>query len=71
VTDTGPGVSQADLERIFERYWSGDGIARRNHRGAGMGLAISRELARELGGDLTVASMPDHGATFTLILPLE
>lgn len=65
VADEGPGVAEADQERIFERYERvGDAPG-----GIGLGLAISRRLARSMGGDIELQSAPGEGARFTLLLP--
>ena len=65
VADEGSGVAEADQERIFERYERvGD-----TPGGIGLGLAISRRLARSMGGDIELRSAPGEGARFTLILP--
>lgn len=66
VADTGPGIPADKQETIFEEYTRLDPTAQ---HGAGIGLAISRRIARLLGGDLTVASEVGRGATFTLWLP--
>lgn len=66
VSDEGPGVSNADRERIFERFEQ----AEPRGEGAGLGLAISRRLARSLGGDISLDSGEGEGARFTLALPL-
>lgn len=68
VSDGGGGIAPADLPRVFERFFKAD-PARTGGRGSGLGLAIARENARLHGGDLTVASPPGSGATFTLTLP--
>ena len=65
VADEGPGIAEADQERIFERYERvGDSPG-----GIGLGLAISRRLARSMGGDVELQSAPGEGARFTLLLP--
>jgi signal transduction histidine kinase len=67
VTDDGPGFAAADAERLFDPFarQSGDGVT----HGAGLGLFLSRQLARDLGGDLHAQSDgPGTGATFTLTL---
>lgn len=65
VADEGPGIAEADQERIFERYERvGD-----TPGGIGLGLAISRRLARSMGGDILLQSTPGEGARFTLLLP--
>lgn len=65
VADEGPGIDPADQERIFERYERvGEAPG-----GVGLGLAISRRLARSMGGDIELQSAPGEGARFTLILP--
>jgi signal transduction histidine kinase len=70
VTDTGRGIPPDKLEAIFDPFVQVD-----RHRtdssqqGVGLGLAISRQLARGMGGDLTVRSLPDEGSTFTVTLP--
>lgn len=65
VADEGPGIAPADHERIFERYERvGD-----TPGGIGLGLAISRRLARSMGGDIELQSAPGEGARFTLVLP--
>jgi signal transduction histidine kinase len=69
VTDTGHGIAAAQLERIFEPFVQVDARLTRTHDGVGLGLAISRELARGMGGDLTVESTWGAGSTFTLRLP--
>jgi PAS domain S-box-containing protein len=66
VADTGPGIPTDKREAIFQEYTRLDPKAQ---PGAGIGLAISRRIARLLGGDLTVESEAGHGATFTLWLP--
>ena len=68
VNDAGDGIAPTDLPRIFDRFYKAD-PARPGGRGSGLGLAIARENARLHGGDLTVASPPGSGATFTLRVP--
>lgn len=67
VSDTGPGIPQADLPHVFERFWRGSGADRRS--GAGIGLAVVAELAAAHDGTVTAASPPGGGAVFTVTLP--
>ena len=64
VSDQGPGIAAEDHQRIFERFER----AHQDDSGTGLGLAICRRLARSMGGDVTVASRPGEGASFTLTL---
>ena len=70
VSDTGPGMTPEQLERLFMPFEQLDVSIARSHGGSGLGLAISRDLARLLGGELTVRSAPGQGATFTVSLTL-
>jgi PAS domain S-box-containing protein len=69
VRDTGPGIAPGDLERVFEPFWQANQGLAREHGGSGLGLAVARQLARLLGGDLTAQSEVGVGSTFTLRLP--
>jgi signal transduction histidine kinase len=69
VADQGPGIPAAELERIFEPFVRVSGT-RRSSGGAGLGLAIARQLAVRQGAQLSVASQPGQGATFSLALRL-
>ncbi|MCY2931252.1 MAG: ATP-binding protein [Planctomycetota bacterium] len=60
VADTGPGIAEADQERIFEKFYQADASLTRETSGTGLGLAISKELAGLLGGRLGVQSTPGH-----------
>jgi signal transduction histidine kinase len=69
VTDTGVGIAPEKLESIFEPFVQVDTRLTRVHEGVGLGLAISRDLARGMGGELSVESTLGRGSTFTLSLP--
>ncbi|TWG05744.1 sensor histidine kinase [Streptomyces brevispora] len=69
VTDDGAGVPEAERERIFERFVRLDDARARDDGGAGLGLAIARDVATRHGGRLTVAGAGEHGARFELWLP--
>jgi len=71
VTDTGSGISSANLARLFTPFEQLSTSVVRQHGGSGLGLVISRELARLMGGDLAVSSVEGQGATFTLTLVVE
>jgi len=71
VIDTGPGIPEAALPRLFTPFDQLNAAVVRQHGGSGLGLAISRELARLMGGDLTATSAPGHGAHFTLSVVFE
>ena len=69
ISDTGGGIADDALERIFEPFVQLDRTLTSLHEGLGLGLSISRDLARGMGGDLTVSSRIGEGSQFTLSLP--
>jgi signal transduction histidine kinase len=68
VTDTGPGIAEADQERLFERFFRGHG-SKPDDGGAGLGLPIALRLVERMGGTLTLSSNLGHGTCVTVDLP--
>jgi PAS domain S-box-containing protein len=69
ISDTGMGITGENLERIFEPFWQVEQSSTRRAGGTGLGLTVSRSLARLMGGDVTVQSKLREGSTFTVTLP--
>ncbi len=71
VKDTGIGMTEEQLARLFQPFTQADASTTRKYGGTGLGLTITRRFCQMLGGDVTVDSTPDQGSTFTIRLPAE
>jgi CheY-like chemotaxis protein/HPt (histidine-containing phosphotransfer) domain-containing protein len=71
VSDTGIGMDETTLARLFQRFSQGDESRARRHGGAGLGLEISRSLARLMDGDISARSVPGEGSNFSLRIPMR
>jgi signal transduction histidine kinase len=69
VADTGIGLTTGQLAKLFQEFTQADSLTARRYGGTGLGLALSRKLARMMGGDVTVTSEMGKGSVFTVRLP--
>ncbi len=69
VSDTGVGMTQGELDKLFQPFRQADDSSTKRFGGTGLGLAITKHFCTMLGGDVTVESTPGVGSTFTIILP--
>jgi PAS domain S-box-containing protein len=69
VADEGLGIAEADHDKVFQKFTQLSAGSTKAYGGAGMGLALARQLARAMGGDVTLSSRLGEGAVFTLVLP--
>jgi signal transduction histidine kinase len=69
IADTGSGIAPEDLPHVFDRFYRGEKSHSRRGGGAGLGLAITRQIVMAHGGQIAVASAPGQGTTFTITLP--
>ncbi len=71
VSDTGIGMTKEQIDSVFKEFTQADASTTRKYGGTGLGLTISRRFCQMMGGDITVESIPDHGTTFTIIVPVD
>ena len=71
VQDTGVGISEQDTPFIFNRFYQVESHSTRKGEGTGIGLALTKELVEMMQGDISVESRPEHGTTFSILLPVE
>ena len=71
VADTGIGIGPSELTHLFEGFFQADATLARRYGGAGVGLAVSSQLAQLMGGEVSAASTLGEGSVFTLTVPLR
>lgn len=71
VSDSGKGIPADKLPFIFDRFYQADGGSTKEHEGSGIGLSLSKELVELMDGTITVASEPNKGSFFTVVLPVQ
>ena len=71
VRDTGPGISEADQQKLFQEFQQADNSITKAKGGTGLGLAISKRIIEMHGGRIWVESRPGQGSTFSLTLPIK
>ena len=71
VADTGMGISDEDMDRVFSRFWRADSARAAQTGGIGIGLSVTKEIVERHHGSIGVASRPGGGTTFTIRLPLS
>ncbi|MDP2827092.1 MAG: ATP-binding protein [Sulfuricellaceae bacterium] len=69
IKDSGIGMSEDQLQRLFRAFSQGDSSSTRQYGGTGIGLALTKRLVELMGGEIRVESQPAHGSTFTVLLP--
>jgi signal transduction histidine kinase len=71
IVDTGIGIADGQIERLFEAFTQASEQRVHNQPGTGLGLTISRHLCRMMGGDISATSQPGRGSVFTVWMPLR